>query len=510
MSMPFRIPLMGGAYSTKSVLGSNQTCLNLYPEKPRKDGPNTYQMYQRPGLRQLALPPVPGLGRGVFRSSKGVGYTVVGQNLYLINPDFSMKQVGQLQAPYSNLCSLGDNGTTGLLADGSSSGYQFVIADGSSFAAVVDPAKIFEGSIKVDYIDTFMLWPLPNSLQFGSTYSNELVFDATYTAGKTGYPDNLVTLVVNRHQILLLGQVRSEIWYNAGNPNFPFALLPGAYVEWGCRAPYSVAQADINVFWIAQGQSGTCLVVKQSGYQTKVISNYAISHAMRKMIAKGADISDAVGYTYTDEGHIFYVLNFVSGDQTWVYDASIEDVEMAWHQRGYSDGNGNVHRERAISAAFLYGTNVVQDWQNGTLYALDPNYYFDYVDDGDGQGPFARPISYRRSFPQIYAVPAQGGQVELAGRSVKINNFVADFECGNGPLDVNGKPPSLKLRVSFDRGRSWGNFVLQSTGNLGYYATAPQWGPIGVGRWPMFELEWSFAAQATLNGGFIEADLLQV
>jgi hypothetical protein len=40
-------------------------------------------------------------------------------------------------------------------------------------------------------------------------------------------------------------------------------------------------------------------------------------------------VSDAIGYTYTEEGHEFYVLILPTADATWVYDLTTG----YWHQR---------------------------------------------------------------------------------------------------------------------------------------------------------------------------------
>jgi hypothetical protein len=502
--------LLGGAYSTRSPLGLACRCIEVFPERNRKDGPETYTHYQRPGLRQLALAPLPARGRGVFRASNGNGYAVVGNNVYSVAQGFIYTQLGQLTSPVPGtpLCSFRDNGTNAFLVDSSGFGYTWNITTNAGFAQIVDPTGTFQGSIKADYLDTFLLWVLPNSNLFGSTLSNELVFDPTYVAGKTGYPDPLQTLFVNRHELLLFGQVKSEIWYDAGNPLFPFAILPGAYIEWGCLAPRSVAAIDINVYWLGQGEFGDGLVLKQRGYQTTVISNYAISFAIQQMKRNGADLSDAIAFTYVLEGHIFYQLTFISGNQTWVFDESIADPELAWHQRGYTDAQGQLQRSRLVSAAFINNVLVGQDWQNGTLYQLDPDYYFDYVDDGDGQGAFARPISCTRTFPQIKISDGPQGPQLLDGKTIRINSFTADFEGGEAPLNPNGSPPQIGLRLSFDRSKRFGNFVLQNSGRPGQFDATPKWGPLGIGRYPVLELNWSIPGPAALNGGWIDAEVL--
>jgi hypothetical protein len=497
-----RLPIIGGAYATRSVIGSNYRSINLFPEENRKDGPPTWTLYQRPGYRQLA-PGQGAVGRGVYRASNGNGYAVIGQGVYSISPAWVLTQIGQLNTPGSNLVSMIDNGVTLLLVDASTFGYEITL-NTNAFSLVVDPTGIFTGALKVDYIDGFVLWNLIGSPGFGSTLDNEISFDATFTAAKNGYPDLLQTLLVNNRQILLFGTLKSEIWYDAGGTLFPFAELPGAYIEHGCLAPYSVACYDNSAFWLGQDLYGRGFVFRQRGYKTTTISSPALSFAIRKMAKAGADLSDAIGYCYVDDGHVFYVLTFVSGDQTWVFDDLIGDPMAAWHQRSWSDANGVLHRERAISHAFLNGKNVVQDWESGALYELDPDHYFDDVAGVSG------PVSYIRGLPVPYqGLGLQGPQL-LDGETLVLNHFVADMECGEGPLDINGLPPSVSLRVSSDRGKTFDQTVLQSNGKPGQYETSPKWGPLGLKRFPMLEVEYSFAGPAALNGGWLNATVTRV
>ena len=497
-----RIELIGGAYAARSPIANAQRCINLFPEINRGDGPQPRNVthYQRPGLRVKATPTTSGPARGIYCASNGVGYYVVGDTLYQVGANWSLTAIGTLFTSTGSVCMI-DNGVTLWLVDGTPVSYSVALASGS-FSVVTDPTSTFTGASRVDILDTFMLWPFPDSNLFGSTISGTLQFNNLYYAAKVGYPDNLQTLWVNMRNILLVGKYKSELWYDAGNTNFPFALLPGAYIEHGCLAPNSIAAFDTNVCWLSQTLQGENFIVRQRGYLTDIISNYAISYAINQMKRNGADLSDAIGYTYTQEGHAFYVITFQSGDQTWVYDLSMNDPMNGWHQRGWSDSSGVLHRERGQCRANLNGQVVVGDWQNGQLYALDPDHYTDDVVNG-----VPGPIAYTRTFPKIQSGMMNGQTALSDGHNLRLKKFVADIECGNGPVDANGLPPQVGLRVSTDHGKTFGNFEMQSTGKIGEYSTQPKFAPMNLGRFPVLELNYSFAGAAALNGGWIDADV---
>jgi hypothetical protein len=487
-----RLPLIGGSYTARSIIANAQRCINLFPEANQKDAPVPLTHYQRPGFRQLVRPPVAAPCRGLYRASNGNGYCVIGANVYSISANWVLTQIGQLAAAaLTNNVAFIDNGITLVLADNSGVGYQITLAT-NAFAQIVDPTNTFVGATTLGFLDTFILWNLPGTNAFGSTLSNEVTFDALYTAGKISYPDPLVGLAVCRREIFLLGALKSEIWFDAGNAGFPFAELPGASFEHGCAAPYSIAQTDVSVFWLGQDLQGQGIVYMGSGYQCTRVSTHALEFAMQGY----AKISDAIAYTYQQGGHVFYVLIFPTGNATWAYDISTG----LWAQRCWTDANGNLNRDRSNCAAFINGVNVVGDWQNGTLYAMDQSVFTDTV------GQVTGPISYIRTFPHISQGMLPNGQLIPAdGKRMKFSRFIADMECGEGALDINNKPPSVGLRYSSNRGKTFGETVLQSAGEAGKYETYPLWSQLGIGRDVVFELSYSFAAPAALNGAWVDA-----
>lgn len=652
-----RIPLIGGSYASRSIIASAQRCINYYPEVNPKDAPVPFTYYQRPGLVPAltgAVVPPRAPVRCLYQASNGVGYCIIGANVYKVLPGFSLKLLGQVAPGRSNPCSMSDNGTNLFIVDGSSSGWQVALApfeiaaignigtdgrltrlsfvagisgdsggvaigmgvfaaalppngsvtgvpsttevdvnvngtatiatffgsiagttltvtsvvsgtlvvgqliydfsapaailagttitafgSGSGgtgtytvsqaqtvapeeilatsagqvpitftagedfFAEITDPTGTFEGADKVDYIDTFLIWNMPGTVDFGSTISNtQLAFDGTYFAGKTDYPDLLQTLIVNRHEIILFGLLKSEIWYDSGGATFPFAELPGAYIEHGIAAKYSAASSDINVFWLGRDLQGQGVVFRQRGYATTRISNHALEDAIRKMSKQAGGISDAIGYTYQLDGHVFYVLTFPSGDQTWVFDDSISDPMMAWHQEGWTDVNGVLHRHRGNCCAALYGSIVVGDWQNGALYVLDLDTYTDEVDG------VTSPLVCVRTFPHVTHGKDRRGQLAPAnGEGMTFTRFWADIECGAAPMNVAGSPAQITLRWSDDRGRTFGNDVLQSAGAVGEYVTQPAWAGLGLAKYRLFEISHAIAGPAALNGAWYDAQI---
>ncbi len=453
----------------------------------------------------------PAIARGLYQASNGDGYAVIGANLYYINSSYAMIFVGAIGAG-TTICSMIDNGTTllvvnGVAANGSGVGGGWQVTLSTRTFVVMNDAA-WTGANRVDYIDTFILW---NELStatglatrnFGSTLSNQITpLDATYVAGKVGYPDPLQTLIVCKRQILLLGSLKSEVWYDAGNPLFPFAELQGANIEHGIAAKYSVASSDDNVYWLSKDLQGQGFVLRHAGTQTSRVSNFALEYAIRLMYQAGGVISDAVGYTFQVDGHNFYVLNFPTGNQTWVYDESVGDPGLAWSQRAWVDSNGAINRDRGLVGANLYGRNTVLDWENGVLYDQSMTTYTDTV--------LAQqyPILYLRTFPHLMTgVDPASGQPTLAeGKMVQHDRFQLNATVGTGPSGTN---PVFMLRWSDDRGQSWGNPIQLSAGTNGNFASRSDARRLGQAMDRVYEVSWSFPGEVALNGAWVEGRVL--
>lgn len=378
-------------------------------------------------------------------------------------------------------------------------GYTMSLSSLSGTAVVPISDPNFTGADRVDYIDTFIIWNVPGTNQFMSTTSNTILpIDPTYVAATTGYPDPLQGVVVNRNEICLLGTLKSEMWYDAGNPAFPFARIQGVYIEHGAIAKHSISTADINTYFLGQDLQGQGIVLRKRGYEVKRISNYALEYQLRLIYQNGGTLADAVGYTWQVDGHLFYVLTLPSGDQTWVWDESVEDPELGWSQRCWTDGNGELHRDRGLLGAWLYGKNCVLDWETGTLYEQDMTSSVDSVGGQD------YPITYLRTFPHLLAGidPISGQPILAEGRMVQHSRFMLNADCGTGT--ELGTVPEFTLRWSDDRGNSWSNPVTLTAGAPGEFGTRTDQVNLGSAMDRVYEVSWSFPGPVGLNGAWVE------
>jgi hypothetical protein len=323
-------------------------------------------------------------------------------------------------------------------------------------------------------------------------------FDSLDTAAKTGSADPIVALIAVHGQLWLVGSLTTEIWYNSGAADFTFERQPGAFIEHGCAAPYSVAKQDIATFWLSQDREGRGIIIKGSGYDVERIS----THAIEADIQTYTTVSDAIGYCFQQQGHAFYVLTFPTADKTWAYELKTGQ----WHELAWSDGNGTLHRHRANGCCYAYGKNIITDWQNGILYTLDPSALTDA----------GNPITRIRTIPhlikdgrrvtyQSLTIDMQLGTMGSAQNGVtRDEDFSTDFGFDFGPLLEDPKN-HISVRWSDTRGASFGNPITQPIGNAGEFLKVLTFNRLGMARDRVFEISWSAPIPTALNGVFIEA-----
>ena len=89
-----------------------------------------------------------------------------------------------------------------------------------------------------------------------------------------------------------------EIWYDSGNADFPFRRRPNGILQRSVGSAKSIARGDESLWWwSADGR-----IYRTVGYQERRIS----THGDRGGLFGAASVS---AYTYSQLGHIFYVLN---------------------------------------------------------------------------------------------------------------------------------------------------------------------------------------------------------
>jgi len=338
--------------------------VNLFPEIVPEGGKEPAFLQRAPGLRLLAtLGTGPVRGLWTFSNTSAYAFAVSGNTLYKITTSWTATAVGTVAG--TGPVSMSDNGTQLFIA---ANGPSYIYNTSTNvFAQITDPD--FPGAVTVGYLDGYFVFNPPDSQQVWVTsLLDGLSVDPLDFASAEGSPDGLVALIVDHREAWLFGSNSVEVWYDAGTADFPLQRIQGAFNEIGCAAAYSVARLDNGLFWLGSDARGRGIVYRANGYNGQRIS----THAVEWHIQQYGNLSDAIGYTYQQDGHAFYVLIFPSANTTWVYDVATQ----AWHERAGWD-NGEFTRHRSNCQMSFNNEIVVGDYENGSIYAFDLDVYAD-------------------------------------------------------------------------------------------------------------------------------------
>jgi len=439
-------PILNGAFVGASVNAADNRFVNIYPEIIPFGGKEPAYLIRSPGLRQLVqLPTGPVRGLWTFGD---YAYAVSGTRLYKIDSSWAYVDKGTVAGV--DPVNMVDNGTQLFIAAGANG---YIYDSGTdAFAQITDPD--FYGAVGVGFIDGYFVFNQPNSQKFWVTSLYGTSIDPLDFASAEGSPDNLVTLIVDHREIWLFGQNSVEVWYNAGLPDFPLARIQGAFNEIGCQAPYSVAKLDNGLFWLGKDARGNGIVYRSKGYTGERISD----HYVERQIQQYTTLADAVAYTYQQDGHAFYVLNFPTANTTWVYDVSTG----VWHERAGWENNAFT-RHRGQCQMNFADEIVIGDYVAGTLYAYDMTVY-------------SEAETIQKWLRSWRALPT--GQNDL--KRTTQHSLQLDCESGVGLVTGQGSDPQVMLRWSDDGGHTWSNEHWKSMGQIGEYSRRVIWRRLGM------------------------------
>ena len=517
-----KTPILGQSYVARSINAADNRLVNLFPEAIPDGGKEAGFLNRAPGLQFLQT-----VGTGPIRALWA--HQTNGSDFYVV----SGVEVFKLTSTSATPVKIGTVSGTGPVSIADNGAVIFFACNGPSYTYFEPTGEFnqitdenFPGAVTVAYIDNLFVFNEPNSQRIWSvdtilldppnppTYIYPLVFNALDLSSADGSPDGVVAINVDHRQMWVFGTDSVEVWYNAGLANFPLTPVQGAFNEIGCAAPYSVAKLDNALFWLGTDARGQGIVYKNNGYSGVRVSTHAIEYA----IAQYGNISDAVAYTYQQEGHAFYVLNFPSASKTWVYDVSVQ----AWHER--ASGNEGQYRHRSNCQCNFGGTIIVGDFENGNIYAFDLDVY---ADNGQiqrwlrswralptGQNNLKRTAHHSLQLDAETGVGLNGidpsaPEVPLLAQTYLLPSLISEAgdklisESGDyvvatllggtedllteSGLDIlisaattQGVNPQAMLRWSDDGGHTWSNEHWRSMGAIGQYGYRTIWRRLGM------------------------------
>lgn len=452
---------VGGSTLARVTDGSPARCINLYPHAFSTEPPQR-GLVSLPGLRRVATLPQPCI-RGLYTATNNRVFCVAGNVLYELAAAGPAVERGRLDTRLG-VVSLTDNGLMLALVDGTH-GYGLTF-DSNAFGRNQDPD--FRGGTTIGFLDGRFVWDIPGTgqYQWSELYSPSI--DGLAFATAEARADPLVGLRVDHRELWLFGTQTTEVLYSTGDPFTPFQRLPGAVQEVGSVGPHASASLHNTLFWVTHSPRGAGQVVMAQGYQPQRISTPALEATLQQ----STRLQEAVGVTYTQEGHSWYVLYVPDLETTWAYDLTTE----TWSERGslwpnsvqVTGADPRWYPWRPYLHTFAFGEHLWGSWEHAIVYALDPMVYTD--DERElVRERTAPPIRQEQEWLQIHRV-----RVQMA-TGVGLEGGV-----------VPGTDPQVTLEVSHDGGHVWRSARWASARPQGQYGQTVEWRRLGRARqWVM-------------------------
>ncbi len=217
-----------------------------------------------------------------------------------------------------------------------------------------------------EFMDGYFLVVIFESRAFQiSNLEDGTLWDGLDIAERSEAADDLRSITRSHREIWVLGELTGEVWFDSGDPDFPFAPVQGVFIEVGCWSGFTVKRIGNTIMWLGADERGTGMVWIADGYTPKRVSTHYIEDILQ------ADTRTFYRcFVYQERGHEFYVIKPLDRDDT----TPVFDITMGrWDDRGVNaglDGNGKQlwHPYRPVSHCYAYYKHLVGDGVTGTIY----------------------------------------------------------------------------------------------------------------------------------------------
>ena len=178
----------------------------------------------------------------------------------------------------------------------------------------------------------------------------------------------LTALLVAWQQVYAWGPDGCQIFQDDGVT--PFVNIPGAFIEAGLEAPYSVQRGNNAIFALCV-IDGKRVVVLLVGSTPRVVSE-----PIARVLAEMPAVSDAIGCLISVGGLAIYLLQFPTSGQTWAYDYR-NDEWFRWGAWNAAAGQHDNFMGQHSCFAKAWNKHLIMNRVNGQIYELDRNTFTD-------------------------------------------------------------------------------------------------------------------------------------
>lgn len=417
---------------------------------------------------------------------------------------------------YSNLDASGNpelgialqdsTGSWELLSFSKTATTKLIHLDGTTYDSVASRDMV--GSTDIAFLDNRFIIPKGNV-----SANDQSLFDVSADGPSGGTPrlrrvtadwqfgsiarnDKALGVAINNGNFFLFGQHLVQTWTDAGLAGLPFRPIMGQTYNYGTPSQYTVQTAvgdqgdDITVF-LSRDSHGALSVIKLGVSGATPISNRQVEGYFADNVTYPFD---AIGMMYRQDSDLYYMLTFPTDDFTFVYDFEHQE----WHKREWHDGGRHIANAMVYydqtgpgQAAMHQKYNFMGDFESKRIYNFSSE-IFTYADNGSVTYPAGTILNgavldvattvqnTARAIPKTVVSPIFEDPND---KLITLDRLEIVSVQGTGRTDwvddiyTEDKDPMLVVRVSTDRGRTYGNANNSGVGEAGFYKTRTRfWG----------------------------------
>lgn len=358
-----------GASDRAAVLTVNaERTINWFPEIATGTPKSKVWLAPTPGLAPFVV-----LGAGPVRalySEEGRCFAVGGPHFFEILATGTFLYRGSVGM---------DSRPATIVSNGSDGQQLFIVSNGDGFifnlttnALSVITAPDFPRPCSMGaFVDGYFLALQAQSDRFQiSALEDGLTWDPLDVAQVSQTTGIVRALVPVHREVWLLGTLTTTVWADIGDADFPFAPIPGAFIEQGIGSLFGWTVVDNALYWHGQNEDGGRVAYRARGYTPERISTHAVEHAW----ASYPRMDDTIAWSYQDRGHAFAAWYVPTAETTWTYDAATG----VWHERALWDPTELIWTPHlARCHTFGFDKHLVGDRSSPAVYVLDAGSYTD-------------------------------------------------------------------------------------------------------------------------------------
>ena len=376
------VSIASGFYESRSLPFSAQRCIGWYPSYAENAALSEAAIFGTPGINLIDSVASTEIGRGGAVMA-GIPYFVNGTTLYRIDRTFDINGVAVYAntslgtVPGSGFVSMADNGTQLCIVVPGTSGFVWNSST-STFTQITDPGFTASGnSERVVFVDGYFVHVSGKNI-FHSLLNQPLEYNSLDNGSAQADPDDIVSSIVYKNQLIILGRETMEVFANVGRFPFTFQRIPGYFIPIGCFAANTPVEFNQGVAFLGGATREKSGIFFGAGQNYSRISTIPIEQKIQASTDK--QIEDAFTWTYSEDGAIF--LGVVVGENCFVYDANASKLakKHIWHERKSTrpDLANTQVRWRVNAMVEAYGLILVSDAFDGSFGSLSLDTFEEY------------------------------------------------------------------------------------------------------------------------------------